>query len=262
MSKEFAKTLKELRLKAGYTQKQVYEMLNIPQSTFSSWEIGKSEPSASMTLRLCELYHVDDILSAFGYDGYNEDGSIQLNINEQELIEKYRFILKNHSEGANAIDFMLNHEYLVAENLVKGKDYIKELESRPASMNPSVNTALRVLQYYQRSASAGTGQVVFDDIPVDRIQIPDIPEYKRVSYAIGVNGHSMEPLYEDGDILLVEPTCQIDVGEVGIFIVGSEAFVKKLGQGELISLNKGYKNVPLTEDSKCMGRVVDKLRID
>lgn len=57
----------------------------------------------------------------------------------------------------------------------------------------------------------------------------------------------------------MEPACQIDVGEIGIFIVGNDAYVKKLGDGELISLNKGYSNIPLTEDSKCMGRVVDKL---
>lgn len=69
----------------------------------------------------------------------------------------------------------------------------------------------------------------------------------------------MQPLFYDGDMLLIEPTCDIEIGEIGIFIVGNEAFVKKLGDGELISLNKDYDNVPLTEYAKCMGRVVDKL---
>ncbi len=72
----------------------------------------------------------------------------------------------------------------------------------------------------------------------------------------------MEPLYYDGDILLIEPTCEIKVGEIGIFIVDGQAFVKKLGVRELISLNKGYGNIPLTEYSNCMGRVVDKLQKD
>lgn len=70
----------------------------------------------------------------------------------------------------------------------------------------------------------------------------------------------MEPLYNDGDILLIEPTCQIEVGEIGIFIIDGEAYVKKFGNGELISLNKGYGNISITEYSNCMGRVVDKLR--
>lgn len=110
MKKEFAQTLKDLRLKAGYTQKQVYEMLNIPQSTFSSWEIGKAEPSASMTLKLCELYHVDNILEAFGYNGYNSDGNLQLNMKEIELVEKYRALNEN---GKDMLNTILRKNYFV-----------------------------------------------------------------------------------------------------------------------------------------------------
>lgn len=61
---------------------------------------------------------------------------------------------------------------------------------------------------------------------------PDIPEYRRVAYAVKVSGNSMEPLYHDEDILLIEPTCEIDVGEIGIFNVDGQAYVKKLGNGE------------------------------
>lgn len=119
----------------------------------------------------------------------------------------------------------------------------------------------RVVQYYQKLASAGTGEVIFNDLPDDRIEIPDIPKYRRVAYAISVNGRSMEPLYEDGDMLLVEPTCSIDMGEIGIFNVDGKAYVKKLGIGELISLNKEYENIPITSESICMGRVIDKYNV-
>ncbi len=54
------------------------------------------------------------------------------------------------------------------------------------------------------------------DIPLDvyteRITVPNKPQYHRVAYAVKVSGHSMEPLYHDKDILLVEPTCEISVG--------------------------------------------------
>ncbi len=108
MKKSFSNTLKELRINAGLTQKQVYEILGVPQSTFSSWEIGKAEPSASMTLRLCEIYGVKDILHAFGYDGYNKDGSILLNISEIDLIEKYRNL---DPHGKKMVDFTLHEEW-------------------------------------------------------------------------------------------------------------------------------------------------------
>lgn len=119
MKKDFSETLKELRINAGYTQKQVYEMLNIRQSTFSAWETGRAEPSADMLLKLCKLYNVNDILSAFGYDGYNDDGSIRLNMREVDLVEKYRDL---DGHGKEIVDIVLDKEYERYKNENKSPD--------------------------------------------------------------------------------------------------------------------------------------------
>ena len=58
-NKEFGQKLKKARKQAGYTQKDIYEKIKVPQSTFSSWEIGKSEPDANTLLKLCQIYNVD-----------------------------------------------------------------------------------------------------------------------------------------------------------------------------------------------------------
>lgn len=108
MRMNFSETLKQLRINAGYTQKQVYEMIGVPQSTFSSWEIGKSEPSADTLLHLCQIYGVEDVLTAFGYDGYKEDGSLQLNMYEIDIIEKYREL---DAHGKEMVDFTLEKEF-------------------------------------------------------------------------------------------------------------------------------------------------------
>lgn len=180
------------------------------------------------------------------YRCLNEDGTLRPDTYELEMIEKYRTL---DTHGTEMVDYVLEKEY----------DRCQLKEDRPDLTIAQQD--MRVVRYYQRMASAGTGQVVFEDMPTERIQIPDIPEYRCVSYAIGVNGDSMEPLYYDGDILLIETTLQIEVGEIGIFIVDGEAFVKQLGEGKLISLNKKYKDIPLTECSNCMGRVVGKLEV-
>lgn len=255
------KVLKELRMKAGISQKQAHEYIGVAQSTFSSWEIGKAEPPINTFLKLCDLYQVDDILSAFGYDGYKEDGSLQLNVKEVDMVEKYRLISTHSPDGAVVVDTVLDREYAIAEKLREQKEQLEKVQRMDMEVAEEI-VPFRIISYHQKLASAGNGQVVFDDGAVDRIQIPDIKKYKRVSYAIGVNGKSMEPLYHDGDILLIEPTCQVEIGEIGIFIVDGDAFVKKLGNGELISLNKGHGNIALTEYSNCMGRVVDKLKND
>lgn len=241
-AKEIGKTLKELREKANLTQKQAYEYIGVAQSTFSSWETGKAEPPTETLLKLCQLYKVDDILSAFGYDGYNEDGSLSLNMYEVDMIEKYRTL---DTYGKDAVDSVLDIEYTRCQVKEESFSYIPD--------------NIRPIDYYMKNASAGNGQIVFDDTVVERITIPDTPKYKRVAYAIGVNGNSMEPLYHDGDMLLIEPTVDMEIGEIGIFIVDGEAYVKKLGDKELISLNEDYSNIPLTEYTSCMGRVVDRL---
>ena len=50
----------------------------------------------------------------------------------------------------------------------------------------------------------------------------------------------------------------IDVGEIGIFIINGDAYVKELGYGKLISHNEKYKPIPFKSDDSiyCCGRVL------
>lgn len=54
----------ELRTKAGLTQKEFGKQLNVGQTTVSSWENGKSEPSLDTLQKIAELLHtsVDEVL--------------------------------------------------------------------------------------------------------------------------------------------------------------------------------------------------------
>lgn len=247
-SKNFSNKLKDLRLKAGYSQKDVYEHFKIPQSTFSSWEVGKSEPSGEMLIKLCDFYKCD-MVKEFSSD---ED----LNYREWNLIEAYRSL---DIAGQKHIDYELEREAKRVEEYNKQSAYIKHLETAEHSDNKISNVDMRLINYYYRVASAGTGQIIFDMPPTKRIEIPNTPEYRKVDYAIGVNGTSMEPLYHDGDMLLVEMRDDIEVGEIGIFRINGESFVKKRGETELISLNPDAKNIPLNESAGCMGKVIGKL---
>ena len=143
------------------------------------------------------------------------------------------------------VDFLLNKEY-----------------ERCTAAAPSAIVPMRMIQYYQKLASAGDGQIVFDDVPVDLIEIPDVPEYRRVKYAVGVNGRSMEPLYHDGDILLVQPAEDVEIGEIGIFIVDGQSYVKRRQKDFLESVNPEFANIALSEGATCLGLVVDHLMID
>lgn len=58
----------------------------------------------------------------------------------------------------------------------------------------------------------------------------------------------MEPEFSDGDKVYVVQQPSVDVGEIGIFIINDEAFIKKLGKGQLISLNPEYKPISFKKD--------------
>lgn len=250
---EIGSVLRESRLNSKMSVEQVSKILTAQgykasQKTVYSWETGNSRPDIEILMKLCDIYGIKDILSTFGYNGYKEDGSIQLNMKEIDLIEKYRSL---DQHGQETVSYILNRE----------TERVKQIEQATSNVVEVTDSDSqgRILQYFH-SVSAGAGEVIFDDVYSERITVPDRPQYHRVAYAVKVNGHSMEPLYHDKDILLVEPTCEVSVGEIGIFNVNGQAYVKKLGDGKLISLNKGYDDIPLTEESLCMGRVVDSLK--
>lgn len=112
-------------------------------------------------------------------------------------------------------------------------------------------------------ASAGNGEFLFPDIPTDLIVVPDTPLSRRADFVIGINGKSMEPTYFDGDKVLVEKTNSVSIGEIGIFIVGTECFIKEAGNDRLISHNKDKEKYPdIIPDERrinTIGRVLGKI---
>lgn len=242
--------IKEARLKCGFTQEQLASIVGVAKSTITGYEKGNRIPTAAMVGTLADATNVD---ANFLY----QDEVKELHENRatpeefENIIKKYR-ILDSH--GKDIVDMILNKE---VERVIK-LEKANNAEILDFQTNSSTQRT-RTLHYYQRLASAGTGQFVFDDVPVDLIEIPDIPEYKKVKYAIGVNGRSMEPLYYDGDVLLVEPCKEIDIGEIGIFIVDGDSFVKKFGKNILISVNEDYSDIPISKETHCLGLVVDKI---
>lgn len=248
---EIGSVLRESRLNSKMSVEQVSKILTeqgykASLKTVYSWENGNSRPDIEILMKLCDIYGIKDILKTFGYDGYKEDGSLQLNMKEVDMVEKYR-TLDQH--GQETVSYILDRE----------TERVKQIKQTANEPEPP-GTPMRLINYYYRLASAGTGQIIFDMPPTKRIEIPDLPEYRKADYAIGVNGNSMEPTYYDGDTLLVEMTEEIEIGEIGIFSVNNECFVKKLGQNELISLNPECDNIALNETAHCMGRVLGKLK--
>lgn len=259
--------VKTVRKALGLTLEKFGERLGVGKTAISNIEKGNRNVTEQMAKSICREFRVN-------YTWLTKDeGEMFLNSDDAFLERIDSIMTGENSFRKNLFKFMLelNDDDMDALNrlMLQAMEYAEKLkpDGHSGDMKPDSdnlandihNMNVRLINYYYRLASAGTGQIVFDTPPTKRIEIPDIPGYRKVDYAIGVNGNSMEPVYHDGDTLLIEMAEEIEIGEIGIFLVDNESYVKKLGEGELISLNPKYNNIPLTENSKCMGKVIDKL---
>lgn len=250
MTKEqIGSILKELRISSGKTQREVAELLGRKQPIVGHWETGYAQPDANTLFTLCDIYGTT-VDEAFGFK--KED--VTITKKDIDFLRKYHDL---DMHGKETVDIILDRETARVTALSK----LERRQTTVIDFDGQQNVPTRYIQYYQK-VSAGTGELIYEDTPPEQIAIPDIPKFRRVAYAVKVSGHSMETTYYDGDLLLIEPACIVDVGEIGIFNVDEKAYVKKRGETELISLNKGYGNIPLTNEARCMGRVVDRYVAD
>ena len=87
-----------------------------------------------------------------------------------------------------------------------------------------------------------------------------------VAFPIQVSGNSMEPTLHDGETIWVHMQPTLENGEIGIFLLDGDAYVKEYRCDEtgcyLISHNKAYAPKKITEynETKIYGKVVYPVR--
>ena len=248
----FGERLTNLRKENGYsTRKEFANFLGIPETTLRNYEKDEREPGHSFLKTISELFNVSaDYL--LGLKNEREKSDLyQLKESEYKIIKKYRD-LDNY--GRETVNIMLEREFVRASILTDSSIRIKELET----VLHQTATIMRIYPYMRRIACAGTG-FYFDDIPVDTIEAPYM---EGSDFIIGVNGDSMEPDYHNGENLYVKKTDHINYGEVGIFTINNECFLKEYGEDGLISRNPDYDNIPGSEDVRLIGKVIGKVTND
>ena len=224
--------LKQLRKTSAFSANDVVNRLkeydiDISAKTLYGYESGLSMPNADTFIALCKIYKCDNPLDIFG--------SSTINPSEQSLLEKYRD-LDDH--GKELVDLVLEKEH---------ERCIASITEKPA--------ALRIYTYMQKIAAAGNG-FYFDDIPTETIEAPYMP---GADFIIGVSGDSMEPTYNDGDLVYVEKRQIIHSGEIGIFMIHNECYIKEVTDEGLKSHNPKYKLIPGDESIQCIGKVLGKV---
>ena len=91
-----------------------------------------------------------------------------------------------------------------------------------------------------------------------RITEDEFDSQKETFEPTGVEIFLTQKPYHDGDKVFVEKCDTVDVGDVGIFVVNGDVYIKELGNNCLISHNEKYKPIHIGENDSvyCCGRVI------
>lgn len=233
--------INELKKEKGLTNLQLAKLSGTTLSTIDKITAGINQNPKLDTLKaICKVLGCS--LNDF------EDSPTVTTFSELEKthIKKYR-TLDEH--GKKAVDCILNVEY-------------ERVEATRTPVIPISN--IITLSEFEQPVSAGKGVYLGDGSQTITREVPSTEETRKADFILRVSGDSMEPKYSDGDRLLIKRQHDVGIGEIGIFILNNEGFVKKKEKDRLVSLNPAYEDIIFNdEDSiECKGKVIGKIQID
>ncbi len=249
----FSERVKLVKKEKGITNEALSHASGIPIGTLGKLLSGfTEEPKLSTAIALADALGCSLEYLALGKEDRPEISAI-----EEARLEKFRAL---DVHGARVCDFILDEEYMRCSALSRNTfSDTPEVISRVKA--PQKNARVIKIPFFSDRVSAGGGVHLESNDSVE-ISVALNEKTKRADFALRVSGDSMEPRFHDGDILLVENTPTVEVGELGIFICDGEGYFKKFGGDCLISLNSAYEPIPLSsfESFSCRGSVIGTLR--
>lgn len=231
--------INRIKKEKGITNAQLAQLSGVTQSTLDKITAGINTNPKLETLQAicralgCRLADFDDL----------PERSTEVTDFELKHIKKYRVL---DFFGKKAVDAVLDAEHDRMTHIVE-----REQKGWVTYIN-----------CYDLAVSAGIGEPMGDSYYTNKLEIPSERVPEKAHYCVRVNGDSMEPAYKDGDIVFVERLDgSVREGEIGVFALNGEGFIKRLGRRELISLNPEYDPIVITEfdDLRCQGRVLGKI---
>ena len=241
--------IKEAREKAGFSQKELADMIGVAPNTFHGYESGKHDPKSDLLSKIAQAcgVSVDYLL------GVEKQNSPVLSDEAQRLARDYDEL---DDYGQRAVRAVADVEL----------DRIR----KPASNVIGVEEARKkVIPLLGGSFAAGRAEPDFGNAWTDYEIDADSP----AEFAIHIHGDSMEPYLHDGSIALGVKREPQD-GDVGAFMLGGEFLVKQycediLGNVYLFSLNRARSDADVTLWAKdrdnnelvCFGTILMKKRV-
>ena len=250
-----AENITHFRKQRGITQKELAKEVGITASTMTDYMKLRSAPSFGVIQKLADYFGVkkSDIDTTFKEESTNSLPDVP-DLLTQQITDK---VVQLTTPNKRIV--LRTSEELLESQKANGETYRQRDEEETRINEVSEIIQLYSYDYYDHPASAGTGQYL-NDVRVERIELPvDVD----ADFVIPIKGDSMEPDYQDGDLVFIQTSVDLTDGVIGVFNYNGDAYIKQLvideDQAYLHSLNPAYKDMPITPetDFRIIGEVVD-----
>lgn len=216
----YSEILTNFRKSSGKSQKEFAELLGLPQTTWAGYELGKTEPKMSTLILLAEKgYFVPELTPG----------------SAKEVLDKI-----SNETG-------LTHDEIYRQRIEQLKDLPPETTVEnfpPADYKQELNQNDFVVPILDQSLSAGKGQILpDDDNPIGYIAVPkELKRYGNKLAAIYVNGDSMEPTLQRGNLVVCD-SCGWDGDGIYALRMDGCGYVKRLARkpGKLVVISDNPK---------------------
>ncbi|UXS21213.1 helix-turn-helix domain-containing protein [Staphylococcus delphini] len=228
----FSSNLERLMNKRDMSDSDLAALVDVNRTTVTRWRKGIRSPKLDKLPEIANVFGVEPL------DLISES-------NNQEVIAKINDVSSQLTppRQKRVLDF--------------ANEQLNEQNNKVLHINSHNLISEEVAVY--GFASAGTGETLIDGVEFTTQYNGHIPNH---DFALQVNGDSMEPLFEDKEIIFVDKTKQINSGQIGIFVIDGEAYLKKVFINEegirLVSLNSKYPDLHFdsSHDIKVAGKVI------
>lgn len=237
----FAERVRAKKEELGMTVDEMSRASGIPVSTLNKLLTGViAEPKLSAALAIAQAFDcpLEELLGTAGRTPLSEE--------EGRFIRKYR-----------ALDTR-SREFL---DLVVEKELSRENGEELPTVEAAEEERIITLPLYILPVSAGLGAML-DDSYCETVDVRATKVSLGADFALRVSGNSMEPKFENGDIVLVKRQDTVEIGDLGIFIADGEGYFKRYTGKYLHSFNPAYRDILIANFSefRCCGKVIGQMK--
>ena len=250
--------INKLKKEKGLTNAQIAKMSGVTLSTLDKITAGiNTNPKLDTLQAICRVLgcRLDD------FDDHSRNQILDPFVSSAEIshIKKYRTL---DEYGKETVDIVLDREIQRVKDihsLTEQAAAAKEAQSAELDESQIVD-----IMHFLTPVSAGTGMVAYDVGGFDNLQVFSNAYTRQADFCVTVRGNSMEPRFQDGDIVMVREQDDVEFGEIGVFVVDGNSYIKQKGDGRLISLNKSVPDVYINpyHSFDCQGKIIGVLDPD